>query len=92
MRQHVDPQAVVAAARAPVRRVDADPRSAVLAFLNATHDQVVPLYRLEKEFGFVEAGATPAPATVDFAVDRLAAGAEMLRDLWWSAYLQGTGR
>lgn len=66
-------------------------RPAVLSYLNQTHGQLNTLYRLENRFGFVEDG-TPAPETVDFAVERLAAGAEMLRDLWWSAWLAGTGR
>lgn len=90
VRRHVNGERVSAAASAPPRRLS-DARPAVFEYLGQTHDQLRTLYRLENEFGFVEDG-TPAQETVDFAIERLAAGAEMLRDLWWSAWLDGTGQ
>ncbi len=92
VRRHVDGERVLAAADAPVRRVDGRAREAIWEYLMETHAEVEQLYRLERDFGFVEDEGTPAPETIDFAVERLAAGAVMLRDLWWSAYLEGTGR
>jgi hypothetical protein len=60
---------------------------AVMGEIMASHDQVETLYRLDKEIGFDPQG--PAhPETVAFAADRLAAGADMLRTLWWSAWLE----
>lgn len=66
-------------------------RQAVWQHIYRSHDLVEELYRLERDFGFdPEAGA--APETVDFTVERLADGARMLRDLWWTAYLDGRDR
>jgi len=45
------------------------------------------LYRLERDLGFDPARAAPAE-TRDFAAERLAVGARMLADLWWSAWLE----
>ena len=92
VRRHVDPARVMAAASAPPRRVDGEAREAVWSYLMETHAYVPELYRLERDHGFVEDEGEPAPQTVVFAIQRLSAGAEMLRDLWWSAYLEGTGR
>lgn len=61
-------------------------REAVHAFLRDTHAQVVPLYRLERDRRFDPDGAAPRTHR-DFAATRLAAGAAMLRDLWWSAWV-----
>ncbi len=90
VRRHVEPARVLAASTSAPRRLTTV-RPAVMDYLNATHSELRTLYRLENRYGFVE-DSTPAPETVDFAVERLAAGAEMLRDLWWSAWLEGTGR
>jgi hypothetical protein len=66
--------------------VPADVHAAVLAYLGASHDQVRTLYDLEKRYGF-DPDAGTRPQTRDFAAERLAAGASMLRTLWWSAWL-----
>ena len=63
-------------------------REAVWAYLRDTHAQVETLYRLEQRHGFDPSG-TPAPEARAFAEARLAAGATMLRDLWWTAYRRG---
>jgi hypothetical protein len=53
----------------------------------AANALVDTLYRLEKEVGFDPAGPLRAE-TRDFTAERLAAGAAMLRTLWWSAWLE----
>ena len=62
-----------------------DVRAAVRTFLRETHTEVVPLYRLEKASPF-DPWSEPPAGHVEFAAERLAAGASMLRDLWWSAW------
>jgi hypothetical protein len=51
----------------------------------ASNALVETLYRLEKDVGFDPVGPLRAE-TRDFAADRLAAAADMLRSLWWSAW------
>jgi len=62
-------------------------RSAVMRHIQASHAEVETLYRLERDLGF-DPGAELNPETRDFAADRLAAGAQMLAALWWSAWLE----
>jgi hypothetical protein len=52
---------------------------------NDTHAQVERLYRLDRDVGF-DPSAAPRSATVDFAAERLGAGASMLAVLWVSAW------
>lgn len=66
-------------------RYHADVRAAVIAHLSRTHGQLEKLYRLDKQLPFGE--QTRSAAHKAFAVERLVAGAEMLRDLWWTAWL-----
>ena len=70
-------------------RIFEDPRGAVLEYVQATNDQVEPLYRIDRDYGF--GPDTPHPVAFDFAVARIAAGAVMLRDLWWSAWVASEG-
>jgi len=78
--------------RVPSRPTDLDEgngaRGAVWRYIQETHGEVETLYRLEKQFGF-DPSRPPPTAARDFAEARLAAGAAMLRDLWWTAYLRG---
>ena len=67
----------IEAAMAPPRLDGFDLRARTADYLLVSLDQVVPFYRLEKAGGFVEAD----PRGVDFATQRLAAGASELRDL-----------
>ena len=76
VRAHVDPE---------VRSVSGRARSAVMEHIGASSALVDSLYRLERDLGFTP-DAPLRPATRDFAAKRLAAGASMLRDLWWSAW------
>lgn len=65
-------------------------RASVLAYLLDTHAHVSTLYRIERDVGF-DPDRPPDPTAKAFAADRLAAGAAMLAELWWSAYLEGRG-
>jgi hypothetical protein len=55
-----------------------------LAYLEASNKSVERCYQLEKQGGFDEAGTAQSR---DFIKQRLAAGAEMLRNLWYTAWL-----
>ncbi len=75
-------------------RVRGEPRSvagkawqAILDEIRESHAQVEPLFRLDRDVGFDPHGPLHA-ATRDFAAERLAAGADALRVLWWSAWLE----
>jgi len=72
---------------APPRSVAGSARAAVMEHVLESNGQVETLYRLDKEVGFA-AGAPADPRAKAFAADRIAAGARMLRDLWWSAWLE----
>jgi hypothetical protein len=62
-------------------------RETVWAYIQASNARVERLYELEKLHGFE--GAAPAhPDAHRFAVDRLVVGAEMVRALWWKAWLE----
>lgn len=63
-----------------------DARAAIVDFIHRTHDQVEPLYALEKVHGF---DPDRAPAEVEaFVILRLADGASLLRSLWYSAWVE----
>lgn len=64
----------------------ADVRAAVLSYIAETHEGVVPMYELEKAFGFDPESA--APETRAFVVQRMRAGATMLRTLWYGAWVE----
>ena len=64
----------------------ADAQRAVIDYIMATHEQVVPLYELEKTYGFDP--EDPTAETIAFTVERLAAGATMLRSLWYGAWVE----
>ena len=66
-------------------RVISDFRTGMLNYLSESFSQVVPLYELEKVTPFQAETSTPAQKA--FASARLAAGAEMLRDIWWTAWV-----
>lgn len=69
-------------------RLGHDPFADVVEYLRRTFAEVPTLYRLDRDIGF-DPDAGTDPATRDFAAERLAAGAEMLAMLWWSAWLEG---
>lgn len=55
-----------------------------LAYLRQSHEYVEKVYQVEKAGGFNGAGS---PESRQFIEQRLAAGAEMLRDLWYTAWM-----
>jgi hypothetical protein len=69
------------------RSVAGGARRAVLAHVLEAHRRVDELYRLERDLGFDPDGPAHRE-TVGFAAERIAAGADMLRTLWWSAWLE----
>ncbi len=66
-------------------RVIQNPRAEVISYLRASHSKVEQLYEIDKRAAYNE--QTTAPENKQFAAARLAAGAEMLRDLWWTAWV-----
>jgi hypothetical protein len=60
-------------------------RPAIVAYFMDTHSHIEQLYRIDKAATYN--AETTAPANKEFAVARLAAGATMLRDLWWTAWV-----
>lgn len=66
-------------------RVLTEPRQAIEAYIRASHDQVEALYQVDQRARFDE--HTTADENRRFAAERLAFGATMLRDLWWTAWV-----
>ncbi len=61
-----------------------DTRAEVLRYLRESNSLVPQLYALDKQAAFNAQNSSPAHKR--FAVDRLAAGVNELRDLWWTAW------
>jgi hypothetical protein len=68
----------------PVRVIE-QPRQEIWAFIRSSHAKVEELYELDKKEPFGE--MTKSPEHKRFTAARLAAGAQMLRDLWWTAWV-----
>lgn len=66
-------------------RVFPDLRRAIDDYLMASNGQVERMYQLDKAHPFN--ATTTDPADKAFVVSRLAAGAQMLRDLWYTAWV-----
>ena len=60
-------------------------RDSVMAYVRRSHGQLTRLYDLEKEEAFGR--ETQGAAHERFALERMAAGADMLRDVWWTAWV-----
>lgn len=60
-------------------------RTAVVDYLAQSHSELEPLYVLDTRTPFREQRATPEQRA--FATARLAAGATMLRDIWYTAWV-----
>lgn len=69
--------------RAPERL--ADPFQQYIAYLRASNGQVETVYALEKAGGFSGKGT---PEAFTFTTRRLAAGSQMLLNLWYTAWLE----
>lgn len=79
----VDVREVLPKVAAPVSRSDFF--ATALDHIRTANSFVETLYRLDRDGGF-SLFAPIDPAAHAFTTDRLAAGASMLRDLWWSAW------
>jgi hypothetical protein len=74
----------VTAHRHPVQRLS-DPFQDYLKFLRGSHSQVEKLYQLDKAKAFDGAGT---PEGRRFVAEDLAAGAQMLVNMWYTAWLE----
>jgi hypothetical protein len=84
---HIRPEDVSSRVTGAPRSLAGRVRGAILEELRDSNAHVDELFRLERDVGFDPAGPT-RPETRDFAAERLAVGARMLRDLWWTAWLE----
>ncbi|HUB30952.1 MAG TPA: hypothetical protein VL967_14690 [Terracidiphilus sp.] len=75
----------VEAKMTPVHPIEGAIFPAYLAYLRHTATYVERVYQLEKAGGFENAGS---PESREFTAERLAAGASMLRDMIYSAWLE----
>ncbi len=66
-------------------RVFPNLRAAIIAYLNTSFSQLDRLYEIDKATPFQAETSTAEQKA--FASARLAAGAEMLRDVWWTAWV-----
>jgi hypothetical protein len=62
-----------------------DPFARYVAYLRESNRLVETVYQLDKDGGFAGKGS---PAAFDFTTSRLAAGSQMLLDLWYTAWLE----
>ncbi len=72
-----------------VAEVLPDVRKALIAYIARGNAEVERLYALDKQDAW--GAETKSAASKAFAAERLAAGATMLRDLWWTAWITSTG-
>lgn len=63
----------------------ADPFARYVAYLRESNGMVENVYALEKAGGFTGKGS---PQAFDFTTHRLAAGSQMLLDLWYTAWME----
>ena len=68
-----------------VRAIEGDMFAEYMSYLRQTGKYVERVYQLEKAGGFEGRGTQESR---DFTADRLAAGASMLRDMIYAAWLQ----
>ena len=68
----------------PVKAIDGDMFDAYVAYLRQTASYIEKVYQLDKAGGFAGAGTHESR---DFTAARLAAGASMLRDMIYTAWL-----
>lgn len=69
----------------PVRKIDGDIFDAYMAYIRHTNTYVEKLYQLEKAGGFNGAGTSESRG---FVAERLGAGASMLRDMVYTAWIR----
>jgi hypothetical protein len=64
-----------------------NPRQAIWEHVRISNGLVERMYELEQAHGF-RPESTPHPDAKEFVAERLAAGADMLRRLWWTAWVE----
>jgi hypothetical protein len=75
----------VEAKMTPMKGIRGDMFDALVAYLRTTHAYVEDVYKFDKEGGFTGAGT---PQSRAFTAERLAAGASMLRDMIYAAWVE----
>ena len=75
----------VQAKMTPAKAIEGDMFDDYMAYLRHTYTYIDKLYQLEKAGGFTDAGTAESR---DFTAQRLAAGASMLRDMIYSAWVR----
>jgi hypothetical protein len=80
---NITPKDFAGLVKAPHRLDDPFPR--YIAYLKQSNEQVENVYALEKTGGFAGKGSHDA---FEFTTHRLAAGSQMLLDLWFTAWLE----
>jgi hypothetical protein len=85
----VEPKDVTPKLASPARRTNYF--DTALDFIKASNALTERLYQIDKDGGF-DIFRPVQPVAFEFATDRLAAGASMLRDLWWSAWKNSSRR
>ena len=78
-------EAEVQAKMTPVKAIDGDIFDVYVAYLRNTKTYTEKVYQLDKVGGFVGAGTAESR---EFTAERLAAGASMLRDMIYTAWLE----
>jgi hypothetical protein len=68
----------------PAHALEGDTFDGYMAYLRHTSTYVEKVYQLEKAGGFTGAGT---PESREFTAERLAAGASMLRDMIYTAWV-----
>jgi hypothetical protein len=68
-----------------IARVLPDFRTAIIAYVRESNSAVESMYKLDKAHPFDSLPGVRENKS--FAVDRLAAGTRMLRDIWWTAWV-----
>jgi hypothetical protein len=67
-------------------RLRSDYFAEAIGMVRKSNELVEPLYRIDRDGGFDLFRRPPSPEGVVFASERIAAGAALLRDLWWSTW------
>jgi hypothetical protein len=86
VRAHVTQSGMRVPIRTDPARLD-DVPVAIRAHLMRSFGKIDELYRIERDFGF-DAERAAGPEAFAFVVERLGAGATMLRDLWYTAWVK----
>jgi hypothetical protein len=72
-------------AKMPAPQLRTDYFETAIGFIRQSNALVEKVYQIDKTGGF-DMFRSPSPEAKAFTAERLAAGASLLRDLWWSAW------